>query len=47
MGYTPGPQFRIIRNHLIELQLDGEVSGRDEAIAFIRTAYPVANQPRR
>lgn len=47
MGYIPGPQFRIMRNHLIELQLDGEISGRDQAIDFIRTAYPVENQPRR
>ena len=47
MGYIPGPQFRLIRNHLIELQLDGEIAGRDQAMDFVRTAYPVENQPKR
>jgi tRNA nucleotidyltransferase (CCA-adding enzyme) len=47
LGYIPGPQFRAIRNHLIEMQLDGEVTDHDQALAFIRTTYPVASQPRR
>lgn len=47
MGYIPGPQFRAIRNHLIEMQLDGEVTSHDQALAFIRSAYPVDSQPRR
>ena len=47
LGYIPGPQFRAIRNHLIEMQLDGEVTSHDQALAFIRTTYPVASQPRR
>ncbi|WP_028317611.1 CBS domain-containing protein [Desulfobulbus elongatus] len=47
MGYIPGPQFRAIRNHLIEMQLDGEVTSHDQALAFIRGAYPVDSQPRR
>ncbi|WP_310599053.1 CBS domain-containing protein [Desulfobulbus sp.] len=47
MGYIPGPQFRAIRNHLLEMQLDGEIAGHDQAIAFIRTTYPVDNQPQR
>lgn len=46
MGYIPGPQFRAIRNHLIELQLDGEVTNHDQALVFIRSAYPLtACQP--
>lgn len=44
MGYIPGPQFRTILNHLIEMQLDGEVTTRDQALAFIRSAHPI--QPR-
>ena len=46
MGYIPGPQFRVIRNHLIELQLDGEIASHDQALAFIRANYPVGSQPR-
>jgi tRNA nucleotidyltransferase (CCA-adding enzyme) len=41
MGYIPGPQFRAIRNHLIEMQLDGEVTSHEQALAFIRTTYPI------
>lgn len=40
MGYTPGPQFRAIRNHLIEMQLDGEITSHEQALAFIRSAHP-------
>lgn len=40
MGYLPGPQFRVMRNHLIEVQLDGEVTDRDQAMAFLRGHYP-------
>ena len=47
MGYIPGPQFRLIRNHLIERQLDGEIAGRDAAMEFVRAAYPVETQPKR
>jgi tRNA nucleotidyltransferase (CCA-adding enzyme) len=42
LGYTPGPQFRTIRNHLIEHQLDGVITTHQQAIAFIRKTYPVA-----
>ena len=40
MAYIPGPQFRAMRNHLIEMQLDGEVTTHEQALAFIRTTYP-------
>ena len=45
MGYLPGPQFRVMRNHLIEMQLDGEVSTHEQALAFIRATYPVTPRP--
>ncbi len=44
MGYVPGPQFRVIRNHLIEMQLDGEVSTHEQALAFIRSTYPITQR---
>ena len=44
MGYVPGPQFRVMRNHLIEVQLDGEVADRDQAMAFLRSHYPPDNR---
>lgn len=44
MGYVPGPQFRVMRNHLIEVQLDGEVADRDQAVAFLRSHYPPDNR---
>ena len=44
MGYIPGPQFRAMRNHLIEMQLDGEVTAHEQALAFIRTTYPIRPQ---
>ena len=41
MGYIPGPQFRAIRNHLIEMQLDGDITSHEQALAFIRNSYPL------
>lgn len=40
LGYRPGPGFRSMLNHLIEVQLDGQVSTSDEAINFITSNYP-------
>lgn len=40
MGYIPGPLFRTIRNHLIEVQLDGQVGSREDALSFIQSTYP-------
>ena len=45
-GYLPGPQFRVMLNHLIEMQLDDEVTDREQAFAFLRDHYPPDNQPR-
>lgn len=41
MGFIPGPQFRAILNHLIEVQLNGEVTTHAQALAFIRSTYPL------
>ena len=46
LGYIPGPQFRAMLNHLIERQLDGEISTHPEAIAFIRASYPIVARSR-
>ncbi|MGE4559324.1 MAG: CBS domain-containing protein [Desulfobulbus sp.] len=42
LGYIPGPQFRTMRNHLIEGQLDGAIGDHQQALDFIRGTYPVA-----
>ncbi|PIE58772.1 MAG: prohead protease [Desulfobulbus propionicus] len=39
MGYTPGPAYRTMLNHLIEAQLDGKVGTREQAVDFIRSTY--------
>ncbi|MHB8809706.1 MAG: tRNA nucleotidyltransferase/poly(A) polymerase family protein [Desulfobulbaceae bacterium] len=41
MGYTPGPSFRTILNHVIESQLNGEIRTREEAEQFVRVHYPL------
>jgi tRNA nucleotidyltransferase (CCA-adding enzyme) len=46
LGYIPGPQFRAMLNHLIEVQLDGEIIDHEQALAFIRSTYPIQHQSR-
>ena len=46
MGYMPGPQFKMMLNHLIEVQLDGLVHTKEEAISLIRTTYSTTGPPR-
>ncbi|PIE60730.1 MAG: prohead protease [Desulfobulbus propionicus] len=41
MGYLPGPGFRVMLNHLLEMQLDGLVTTYQEAVSFIRSTYPL------
>jgi len=41
LGYTPGPLYRTILNHLLEAKLDGFVRGRDEEIEFVKRNYPL------
>ncbi len=40
MGFTPGPAFKAILKEVEDLQLDGELKDRDQAIAFVRERYP-------
>ncbi len=40
LGYRPSPLFRTMLNHILELQLDGEIRTASEAIAFIKATYP-------
>lgn len=46
LGYIPGPQFRAMRNHLIERQLDGAITSQQQAIDFLRTNYPILPRSR-
>jgi hypothetical protein len=39
MGFEPGPMFREILTALEEAQLDGRLSSREEALAWIRERY--------
>ena len=41
LGYTPGASFRIMINHTLGAQLNGEISGKEEAITLIQQKYPV------
>ena len=40
LGYTPGPQYRQILDHLLAATLDGLVSDRFSAETFLSTHYP-------
>jgi tRNA nucleotidyltransferase (CCA-adding enzyme) len=42
LGFTPGPSFRTILNHVIEAQLNGEIRTREEAIRLVQSHYPLA-----
>ncbi|WP_457574078.1 CBS domain-containing protein [Desulfolithobacter sp.] len=39
MGFTPGPLYRTMLNHLIETQLNGEISDKKRARKFILEKY--------
>jgi tRNA nucleotidyltransferase (CCA-adding enzyme) len=41
LGYTPGTLFRIMINHTLSAQLNGEISDKEEAIILIQQKYPV------
>ena len=47
MGYSPGPIFSRILRTIEDLQLDGVLRSREEALEHVRTAFPVSaeNQP--
>jgi putative nucleotidyltransferase with HDIG domain len=42
MGYRPGPEYQIILGALEDAQLEGTLSSREEALAFVRNNYPLA-----
>jgi poly(A) polymerase len=39
-GYQPGPAFQKILSDVEDAQLEGRLSGRDEALSYIRERYP-------
>lgn len=41
LGYTPGPRFREILQSVEDQQLEGAMSSRDEAIAYVQENFPL------
>jgi poly(A) polymerase len=41
LGYQPGPLFAAILHAVEDQQLDGILKTREDALAFVRTHYPV------
>jgi tRNA nucleotidyltransferase/poly(A) polymerase len=41
MGYAPGPEFKAILGALEDAQLEGRVTSKDEANAFVHANYPL------
>ncbi len=41
LGYRSGPEFRTMLNHIIEEQLNGNISSREEGIELIKQKYPL------
>jgi poly(A) polymerase len=39
MGFTPGPTFKTILKEVEDLQLDGELQDREQAVAYVRSRY--------
>jgi poly(A) polymerase len=42
LGFKPGPEFKAILREIEDLHLDGAISTRDEALAFVRENYTPA-----
>ncbi len=40
LGYRPGTSFRLMLNHVIGAQLNGEIRCKEEAVALIQQKYP-------
>ena len=40
LGYSPGALFRIMINHALTAQLNGEIADKEEALALIQAKYP-------
>jgi len=45
LGYKPGPQFKEILSELLTAKLDGVVSDRASALAFLAKNYPLPPSP--
>jgi poly(A) polymerase len=45
LGFKPGPEFKEILREIEDLHLDGAISTRDEALAFVRENYTPAPDP--
>jgi poly(A) polymerase len=41
LGYTPGPQFKEILAAVEDAQLNGSITGRDEALRLIRSSFSI------
>jgi poly(A) polymerase len=39
-GYEPGPRFQTILSDVEDAQLEGLLSGRDQALSYVREHYP-------
>jgi poly(A) polymerase len=40
MGYPPGPRFKEILDQAFDLQLEGTLSGREEALEWVKRTFP-------
>jgi len=45
MGYQPGPIFREILTAVEDLQLEGDLGTREEALDYVRRAFPLNKAP--
>jgi tRNA nucleotidyltransferase (CCA-adding enzyme) len=45
MGVPPGPVYREILDRLLDGRLNGELTSREEEIAFVRSQYPSVVRP--
>ncbi|MBC8317967.1 MAG: CBS domain-containing protein [Desulfobulbaceae bacterium] len=41
MGYTPGPTYQTMLNHLLEAKLDGLIHSREDEIQLLKEHYPL------
>jgi poly(A) polymerase len=45
LGYSPGPVFSEILRAVEDLQLEGILRSREDAIRHVKAAFPIANKP--
>jgi tRNA nucleotidyltransferase/poly(A) polymerase len=45
LGYTPGPIFKQILRTIEDLQLEGALKTRDEALDRVKRSFPIADKP--